>query len=298
MLKIFQAWFTILVTIISSCTNAFYSVKLWFKNDDNAYSTRYGDGICEYYDLYIPDDVKSGDEVDILYLIHGGAWMQGTQKMFDRYCEQLVEQGYIAVSVDYNKLQNGATARDMVDSLYRAAEHIKNNLAEKGLTVDKMGVIGHSSGAHLALMYSYMHSDDSPIDVGFVMAASAPVDLFNNPDKTAATLSTYKYIAGSFLSGTAIVPGFKDECADAIASISPLTYITSSSAPTLIVHGSWDVVVPYSNSVILKEALDNAGIENTLITFERGDHFYLGAENNDSWDVMVSSLREYINNYL
>jgi len=296
--SIIQSIFLAVVTVVASVTNFFVSVAPVKPSDDGIHNIRYGDGVCEYYDMYLPDGLQPGDEADIIYMIHGGSWINGRQSKFDSYCESFADRGYVAVSVDYDKLQNGATALDMTDELYNAVAHIKDNLAQKGITADKMGVIGHSSGAHLALMYSYIHSEDSPVDIGFVFASSAPTDLFDDSSSTPTTMGRFKYIAASFLSGTAVLPGIKSQCEEALKSINPITYISESSPATLITHGSADTMVPYSNSMLLKDALDSAGVENTFITFEGGNHFYLDTKDDVTWNLMVDTLGHFLETYL
>jgi dipeptidyl aminopeptidase/acylaminoacyl peptidase len=53
---------------------------------------------------------------------------------------------------------------------------------------------------------------------------------------------------------------------------SPINFVTNQSCPTIIFHGNADVVVPFSESVDLKNELSSAGVANQMITYPNVGH--------------------------
>lgn len=59
---------------------------------------------------------------------------------------------------------------------------------------------------------------------------------------------------------------------DKVAQANPITYVTPDAPSFLIVHGDADPLVPYGQSVILAEALREAGVPVTFYTVKGAGH--------------------------
>ena len=59
---------------------------------------------------------------------------------------------------------------------------------------------------------------------------------------------------------------------DRVKRANPITYISKTSAPFLIIHGDKDNLVPVAQSKMLDDALKAAGVESTLIVVEGAGH--------------------------
>ena len=57
---------------------------------------------------------------------------------------------------------------------------------------------------------------------------------------------------------------------------SPVNHVSAQAPPFLLVHGTSDQVVPYSQSERLAAALTAAGVANTLVPVEGADHIFDG----------------------
>jgi len=233
----------------------------------------YGAQSTNYMDIYYPQDIR--DNMDVVFLIHGGAWIFGDQTMFDDHAVRAAELGYIGVTVDYSKLAQKATATQMNDEIFSACTVLKQTLQEKGITPRKMIVAGHSAGAHLALLYGYTHYTDSPIEIAFITAASSPSE-FLTLDKKQTVMEKNRYLLTTALTGTeisALTLKCRDKAAAAVAAITPYEMVTASVPPTLLFHGSNDSWVPYNNSVRLYAKLQDTGVPTEFITIDGADHF-------------------------
>ncbi len=233
---------------------------------------RYGAASNQYMDVFLPENV--GDTANVVLTIHGGSWMFGDQRQFDAYGRQAAEYGYVGVSVDHRKLTNNARAAEMNDDILAAVTELKSYLEEKGIAAGKMIVAGHSSGAHLALLYSYTHGQDSPIPVAFVTACSSPADLtLFAGGGTGAGNNGYTLLTALADENITAATIGSEKARAALARVNPIDLVTPDAPPTILVHGDADNVVPYENSVRLYEKLRENGVDAELITYEGQGHF-------------------------
>ncbi len=66
------------------------------------------------------------------------------------------------------------------------------------------------------------------------------------------------------------------------AAASPLSLVSPSAPPTLLVHGDADTVVPLEQSVRLHEALRAAGASSRLVVVPGAEHGFPGAADPDA----------------
>jgi len=74
----------------------------------------------------------------------------------------------------------------------------------------------------------------------------------------------------------------REEAPELYRKASPITYVDAKDAPMLIVHGTADETVPFSQSETLVAALKSAGVEHQFLVVPDGPHtFYLESEKLD-----------------
>jgi len=66
---------------------------------------------------------------------------------------------------------------------------------------------------------------------------------------------------------------------------SPVKYISTEAPPTLIIHGDYDQVVPFEQSITLKTILDSLDIQNEFHTLENVNHSLIGATLKQKEDI-------------
>jgi dipeptidyl aminopeptidase/acylaminoacyl peptidase len=150
---------------------------------------------------------------------------------------------------------------------------------------NRLGVCGGSAGGHLSLMLGTA-SDDGD--------AKAADDIDRQSDRVAAVVAYFPPTKlDEFFHLTPQFPAldFDHELAD---SVSPLLYVTSDDAPTLLVHGDQDKLVPLSNSERIQEAFAANDVASKLIVVEGAAHGFQGDDSERATRAMVEWFNEHL----
>ncbi len=287
-----------LLTLVLALMTLFSNVSGVFNRTpqplDGGVRVRYGDKRAQMMDVFLPDDTSGTP--DVALFIHGGSWVFGDQINFDNYAAIAAHKGYIGVSVDYRKIGSAVTCDDMVDDVAAAVGKTSEYLSELGIETDKMVVVGHSSGAHLALCYSYGHHNDSTIPIGLVIAAAPPVD-FTIPSEKNAALYRSGYYCLSLLTHESVTEANYADKKQSIDSVLPLSMVDPSVPATLLFHGGEDNIVGIENSEALLDALKSCSVPCDLKVYEGSDHFF-SVDRDDTIADMISVASPWAEQYL
>lgn len=162
------------------------------------------------FDMYIPEGVNKKADQNVVLFIHGGAWISGLKSHVNPYVQMFANKGYIAATIEYTLLDANLlddtkadkSAKNSELSIFRDLDEIdaciytmKKCLLELGFEGNLNLVIGGaSSGAHLAMLYSYSRGANSPMPIKFIVDAVGPTDIqvdawkaFKNEDDRNAT---------------------------------------------------------------------------------------------------------------
>ncbi len=89
-------------------------------------------------------------------VLHGGGWVSGAPEDFTRdfapLCELLRENGIAVIPVEYSLVCEGSSWRDALDDCEDALNYLIENAKSLGLDETRLGIVGYSAGAQLALM--------------------------------------------------------------------------------------------------------------------------------------------------
>jgi dipeptidyl aminopeptidase/acylaminoacyl peptidase len=140
-------------------------------------------------------------------------------------------------------------------------------------------LLGVSAGGHLALLQGYKYNDPK---IAAIIDFFGPTDLVSMYKNPWHPLVPY---ALQMITGTTPTAN-----AELYRQSSPINFVSSASAPTLILHGGRDHVVDVSQSKALKNKLDNAGVKNELIIYPEQRHGWYGATLSRSFDKIEEFL--------
>jgi arylformamidase len=104
-------------------------------------------------DLFIPDEVPAKPR-PVFILIHGGGWAMG-DKSNSNFAEPktawLTNGGYIVASINY-RLAPAAKHPAQVEDVLKSIAWIQKHIARHGGDPQRIHLLGHSAGAHLAAL--------------------------------------------------------------------------------------------------------------------------------------------------
>lgn len=272
MVKFYKAIFSVIMSVVCTVLSVvpMFSAGKPSEIPEGAERYTYGEKAREVMDIYMPETEEK--ELNVLLVIHGGAWMFGSQTMFAKDCQDAAKAGFATVAIDYSMLQDKVNAFDMVDEVEASIAKAKEIIEQKGFKTGKMIIAGHSAGAHLSTLYGFTHYKTSPIPIAFIVGNATPSNFFDENGSGKTTVEKYRYLLTSFLVGNLVLPFTKDAVKADIDAVSPIANVTSDVPPTILVHGKKDTMVPYSNSVELYEKLTECGVDCEFITYENSDH--------------------------
>ena len=149
-------------------------------NNENYPGSKYDNN----FDLYVPKDLAKNQKHVVILFIHGGAWISGFKTDVNSYVHAFANKGYITATIKYTLLDKSMDDRslsifrnlDEIDACIGSIKSALNDL-QFDTTKTKLVIGGASSGAHLAMLYSYSRGQRSPIPINFVVDAVGPVNI-------------------------------------------------------------------------------------------------------------------------
>ena len=106
----------------------------------------YGDHLLRRVDIYPAAGAAAPAPVHVFF--HGGYWRAQDKENFAFVAAPLVAQGVTTVIANY-ELCPGSTLDGVADSAIAAVEWIFHNITQYGGDSMRIGLSGHSAGAHL-----------------------------------------------------------------------------------------------------------------------------------------------------
>ena len=191
-----------------------------------------------------------------LIFIHGGSRSAGSRKDNGVYCRHFAQKGYVVATIDY-RLSGEAPFPAAIQDVNCAIRWMRANAARLGVDPNRIGLVGGSTGAHLAMLAAYS-ADKGDAELqgtggnpGVSTRVQALVDLYG-PNNLARARNPAML---AFLQGKTAA-----EAPELYAKASPINYVSKDSPPTLILHGTIDGLVPVTQSDNLAARLSEQGV--------------------------------------
>ncbi|MEC7566948.1 MAG: alpha/beta hydrolase [Planctomycetota bacterium] len=243
------------------------------------------DGFALTYDILTPQ-MQNG--AGIVFMVSGG-WYSShdslksvEQGFFGGMTRVFLDKGFTLYYVIHGS-QPRFTAAEAIEQTTAAIHHIRQSAARRGIHATRIGVAGGSAGGHLSLMQGLQGRDH----VQAVVAYFPPTDFLNygapdvhfdtvvrglnpegnNPFWGAVELRELNRSTTTFVPVTD-----KSRHRAHLESISPIHHVDPGDAPTLLLHGDADKLVPLQQSRILIKKLRSANVPNRLIIKQGAAH--------------------------
>ncbi len=295
------ATFTAYITAIIVFFSSLFGVPLRdgsVENDGYTYKNlQYGHHERQVVDLYLPKN--SDGEVGLILLIHGGGWKAGSKEEYVNTAPSYVEKyGCAVAALNYRYVSEVYDLHDLLDDVENCLDRVKEIAKEKGISLNGVLLTGVSAGGHLSMLYAYARKDTSPIEPKAVISNSGPADLTDENLYHCNPLGSEEEIA-SLLSqtcGKRFTYKNRARAYDALAAVSPVTYVNADTVPTVINHGMKDTVVPFSNALAIVSKLEQYGVKHDFNIYPNSNH---GLESDPEKAQIADNLfTEYVLTYL
>jgi acetyl esterase/lipase len=191
-----------------------------------------------------------------------------------------------------------------VEDLQRAIRFVRHNATQFGIEPGRLAAIGGSSGGNLVGLAATLAApgiaDDpdpvnrEPATLQCVVLRAAPTDL--------------KAMIGGSAIGTAAVVAFLNRLPAPSAddqsvyrAASPISHVSASSPPMLLLHGDADDTVPFQQSVAMEAALRAVNVPVALVRVPGGAHgsdFGTGGKPHQMFPDVLRQTVEWLDRYL
>lgn len=229
----------------------------------------YGPEPLQFGDLRLP----AGDGPHpLLVVVHGGYWKAVYNLIHTGHlCRALAEAGIATWNVEYRRVGDvGGGWPGTLDDVRRSLEFVEELASRHPVGVDRVAILGHSAGGHLALCAGR----DAPLRG--IVAVAAVTDL---------EAASRRGAGGGAVD--ALLGGSPDDVPERYAATSPIRLLPLGR-PHVLVHGTADAVVPYADSRAYAEA---AAGEAELVTLEGAGHFEPIDPESAEWPRVAALVR-------
>jgi acetyl esterase/lipase len=247
----------------------------------NFLNLAYGNDSLQKMDVYLPEGRTAATTKSII-LIHGGGWNGGSKSEFAEYIDSFKRRmpGYAIFNLNYRLVNGGNLFPAQETDIKDAVDFIAENAVEYAIDENSLVLLGASAGGHLALLQAYKYNTPK---IKAVIDFFGPSDLIAMYRRPWHPLVPY---ALQMITGTT-----PDLDAGIYEKSSPVNFVSTRSAPTLIFHGGNDTIVDVSQSKALKNKLDRAGVVNELVVYPGERHGWRGNTLRNSFDRIESFLK-------
>ena len=237
----------------------------------------YGDHKRQTLNVYAPTTTgpRTSETLSpVVIYFYGGGWRRGSKEKYEFVASSLTKAGYLVVVPDY-RVHPDVTFPAFVEDGARAVAWAKQHATRYGGDADKLFLMGHSAGAHIAALLSMdarflAEHDLDPADLRGFIGLSGPYDFL--PIKAGYLLEVFPE--------------------ESRRQSQPIEFVTAAAPPTLLIHGGDDSVVKPTNSEQLAKRLHEHGVPVTLKIYDGAGHARIAVALSPPFDFVADTLED------
>jgi dipeptidyl aminopeptidase/acylaminoacyl peptidase len=222
------------------------------------------DGFLLHAYLTLPRDAKP-KKLPLVVMPHGGPQARDTDR-FDDMAAFVADRGYAVLQVNYRgssgygwDYMKAGLRRCGLETQDDVTDGVKKLIDEGVVDPARISIVGWSFGGYAALN-----------------GVIKDPDLYRGAFAVAPVTSLLDWVSDWYSFGQREVLrqqiGDSKDDAEQLRATSPLYHADKIKVPVVLMHGTLDRQVEYTQSVKMEEALTKAGKPHKFISFERGDH--------------------------
>ena len=202
-------------------------------------------------DVYLPSE--PGKNRPGILVLHGGSWQRGNKERMAEVARQLAAQGFVVMNANY-RLAPDHPYPAQIEDVRRAIQYMRSNANSWSMDPERIGVLGYSAGGHLALLLGLLPGSPE-YRVQAVATAGAPTDLTAYGD----IVTMHRLLQAEYRTNPEIYE-----------QASPLYHASRTAPPILLIHGTYDWIVPVHHARKLEEAMAEKGGSIRLVELPDG----------------------------
>lgn len=283
--KMLQTWLTIL--LLQVCVSLAAADDKGRVQRDIAYSE--ADKQSTSLDVYAPG---GGADRPVMIWIHGGGWQVGDKANVQVKPRAFNDQGFVFASINY-RLFPDATYKDQAADVAKAIRWVRDHAGEFRGSPDRLFLMGHSAGAHLAALVAtdqrYLEAEGMKLgDVqGVILLDGACYDVAKQIE-----MGQSRGGAKMFLTVFSDDPAKQQDA-------SPIAHASKGKGiPAFLILYVADRQDSRLQSEALAQQLESAGTSASVVAAEGKTHATINRELGEAGDAPTEAVFEFLERQL
>lgn len=222
-------------------------------------------------DLYQPARAE-GTALPAVIVVHGGGWEAGSKNDGSTgvLIGKLLDSGFVVFNINYRLKSEDGSFPNNLNDVNQAVTFLEQNAKKYDVDQKGIAILGFSAGAHLALLSAYS-GRKSKNRLRAVVAIAPATDL---TDLHSAMINKH------------FPP--HDRARQKLAS--PVEHVDSAIS-TMLIHGTADSVVPYSQSKLLAASLMRLHKPVQVLLVKGATHNFIAMPGKDQDETNLQIVR-------
>jgi acetyl esterase/lipase len=244
--------------------------------------------------LNLARPAQNNGPVPLVVVIHGGGWAAGNRSQHDDLTWKIAQRGCVSATISYRFAPQYMFPAQVEDAKC-AVRFLRAHAVKYQIDPSRIGAMGFSAGAHLAMMLGTMDNADGLEGVGGWPDQSSKVQAvvsFVGPTDLAA--EDFGEVSRGILKN--FVGGTREEKLELCRRASPIAYVNPGDAAMLLFQGTRDPLIPNTQAFKMAEALTTAGVKGRVELLLGAGHGWGSAEMertlNETFRFFDSALRK------
>jgi acetyl esterase/lipase len=218
-----------------------------------------------HLDLFAPETGNS--PFPAILFIQGSGYNGNNKSCFWREAAYFAARGFIGVCIEHRGLApDSATWPAILADARAGLAWMQDDRTGYGINPDRIGIVGGSSGGHIAAMLGVNSNAENP-SIGGVVVINALLDPIYFAEHRVWS-EEYQFV----IDLTDLIGAAYADSPELWRSASPLTYVSNEDPPFLIIRGAQDGSMPAEQNENLQAALQRANVPVEYITIKGGKH--------------------------
>ena len=232
----------------------------------------YGADARQKLDVFVPQMPVAN--ADVVLFIYGGRWQYGSKEEYRFVADGLAEKGFISVIPDY-RLYPQVDWRDFIADTAAAYRWVETHIATYGGNPQRIFIMGHSAGAHMAAMVALdpalRQKTGSQRPPCGMIGLAGPYDFL--PIEDADVQQVFS-------------------SAKPLITSQPIYYATHIGSPMLLLTGDADTIVKPGNTYRMAKAVQAHGGKAEVLSYPEVGHIDIMLALSRSLSFLAPSLQD------